>query len=498
MLRSGEAPIIGKHALPPGRKEAASRAQSIRSNFPGLDVLATCVEPIAAAIAVENRDGRPDVDRWLARVDQCLRGSDGINDVVALAQAIDRLRKSEHWPPFLEGLVDDARIATARREQKRQLRSLWGTTPINSLPISVAADRRLGISAESLVFSTYYITSNFDICLSRHIDAVRASGNDTETAFYYLVLIWAMLSFDIFFYFFDRGILPAAEFTGRLSMGINREELSLLRRAEKYLYVIPYGADYRTRRSTMALSRFNFCMDCPEIGRFCFCNDDIWPIVFQTTAAHATAVLAAGLALTQLKGARRFDYVVVDVDNIDPVYPEPKPKGKINLLHVPNHPHFKGTRYLTEAVDRISATANVQFTFASGISNSEVMQLMREADIVIDQLIGGYFGVTTLEAMALGKPVIVYIGDWDRVVNSAECPIINANPDTISEVLSGLLAEPARLTEIGKRSRRYVEQNYSVPALVGRLRELYAETAGIRLSAQMPDASSGRVKKITG
>ena len=278
-----------------------------------------------------------------------------------------------------------------------------------------------------------------------------------------------MLSYDVFFFYNDRGILTPQEFTGRLHMGIRHEELALLRRAEKLLYTMPYGADFRTRRQATAVSRFNFCMDCHDVGKFCFCNDEAWPVVFHTIAAYATAMLGWGLALREIPGCRRADFVVVDTDEIKPNYVEWTPGRKVRALHVPNHSHFKGTKYIEEAIAKLSGEAPIELTMASGITNAEVLRLMGDCDLVVDQLIGGHFGLTALEAMASGKPVIVYMVDRNTAIAPDECPLIDANPDTILEVLGKLASDPGALVEIGRRSRQYVEKHYSIPALARRL-----------------------------
>jgi len=419
---------------------------------------------------------------WFTTIDTLLRSKPDAAEVLSVAGKTKRLLDSPAWNDFVVAVMLDGRAATCIRESRKCLRSLWGVTPIVGLEQSVAADRSIGIDAENLVFTTYYVTSAFDINLSRHLEIVLQREPGLIDAFHWTVLLWALIAYDIFFFFNDRGILLPEEFTGILTMGINFNELSLLRRAEKYLYTLAYGADYRTRSRAMAQQPFNFCMDCTTIGRNCFCNDEAWPLVLHPIAAYATAMLGTSLALREIPGIRRFDYIVLDTSSIKPAYPATEPGRRVRILHVPNHAFFKGTRYLEAAIAQLEAEgATIEFKLATGLSNEEVLELMRWCDVLVDQLIGGYFGRTALEGMAIGKPVVVYLVDPDLVVAPRECPLINANPNTIYRTLKELIEAPHQLEKIGRRSRQYVERHYSVPALAGRLRDLYRETAGIVL-----------------
>src|SRR5262249_4849197 len=239
---------------------------------------------------------------WFKNVDAALRSTPEPTRLLALTRPIQRLKGESVWRDFVAAAVTDAPEFTRLRRTRHRLRSLWGGTPIISLRQAVAADRSIGVDAESLVFSTYYVTQAFDINLSHHVQVLEKSDPTGLNAFYWLVLLWAIFSYDIFFLFNDRGILLPREFTGRLHMGINHEELALLRSANKYLYTLAYGADFRTRGRTMK-GQFNFCMDCPTVGKYCFCNDEVWARVFYTIAAYATAVLGTGLAFRDLPGA---------------------------------------------------------------------------------------------------------------------------------------------------------------------------------------------------
>jgi glycosyltransferase involved in cell wall biosynthesis len=359
------------------------------------------------------------------------------------------------------------------------VRSLWGTTPIINLIAAVRADRLAGAQAESLVMSTYHVTEKFDLVLKRQIDELSRSDPSLQAAFRWLVFIWALIEYDNFYYFNDCGILIPNGGYGSDRFGINLEEMQLLKRANKRLFTLCYGADYRTRKKTLASGKFNFCMDCPAIGKFCLCDDTAGEQVFATISKYATRMLASGLSRDYVPGGRQLDYVVLDTDAVVPKMAPVSSGDRLRVVHVPNHPHFKGTRYLEGAVARLTQEGYpVDLVMASGLPHEEAIELMRSADVVVDQLIGGNIGLTALEAMALGKPVISYVRDPGRVLAHADsCPVINANPDSIYNVLREFAAGPRVLVEIGKTSREYVVQQHSIPALAERLRNLYSETA---------------------
>ena len=64
------------------------------------------------------------------------------------------------------------------------------------------------------------------------------------------------------------------------------------------------------------------------------------------------------------------------------------------------------------------------------------------------------------------------------LLNADECPIVSANPDTLQEVLGEIANwHPTRFEKLGRTGREYVQKYYSIPAVAGRLAELYIETA---------------------
>ena len=165
------------------------------------------------------------------------------------------------------------------------------------------------------------------------------------------------------------------------------------------------------------------------------------------------------------------------IENVDYVGVRPNWGNPLRIAHAPNHPYFKGTRFLEEAVDRLRSEGNeIELIRVQGVSNAEALELFSRADIVADQFVSGFHGYTALEAMAHGKPVLCYLRDASMMLDPATCPIIRADPDTLYNVLKACLRGDYDLIDIGKRGRNYVEHYYSLPAVAARLGELYLET----------------------
>jgi glycosyltransferase involved in cell wall biosynthesis len=156
-----------------------------------------------------------------------------------------------------------------------------------------------------------------------------------------------------------------------------------------------------------------------------------------------------------------------------PVYPALN-NNCPKILHAPSDSLVKGTKYVHKAVEKLKASGlRFEYVEVAGVSHQKAMQLYAGADIVVDQLTLGSHGVFACEAMALGKPVVCYILEELMATYPEGFPIINANPETIAEVLEELICSAQKRHEIGKQSRVYAETVHDIRVVANKLLKIY-------------------------
>lgn len=160
--------------------------------------------------------------------------------------------------------------------------------------------------------------------------------------------------------------------------------------------------------------------------------------------------------------ARFVPYAHIDLADWCPVERE-TPTVPV-VLHAPSNRSAKGTRYIVEAAERLKSEAiSFEFILVENLSNAEARKLYERADLIVDNVVGGWYGGVGLEAMALGKPVICNLREPDLAFlpasMRADLPLINAAPSDVYHVLrEWLAAGPGSLRERGALSRAYVER----------------------------------------
>ncbi len=150
-----------------------------------------------------------------------------------------------------------------------------------------------------------------------------------------------------------------------------------------------------------------------------------------------------------------------------------------HVIHAPTNRVGKGTRHILEAVNRLkSEGVPFRFTLVEGLPHAEARKIYESADMVVDQLLAGFYGGLAVELMAMGRPVICYLREEDMHFLPAamwrEMPVINASPKNIYEVLKHwLTAGRAKLRRQGELSRRYVERWHDPLKIAARVKADY-------------------------
>ncbi|MBI4401212.1 MAG: glycosyltransferase [Nitrospirae bacterium] len=346
---------------------------------------------------------------------------------------------------------------------------IWGPTPIINISTNAAADRLYGYQSDTLVYRPYFITADFTYNLERWW-----RSKPLALLIPWAVFLWAVLRYDIFQFYFDGGFLNRT--LGR------RLELPLLKLLGKKIIVSAYGADVRVERTTRALGKFHCCMDCTQRLVACICDEDLAKRNLAHVHRYADLTLSMGDMAEYTPGSRNdVFYWAIDLKKW-PFVGVSLTSKPVKVLHAPNHAQFKGSRFLYKAIEELQRDGYpVELLLVAGLPNDRARETYMQADIVADQFLIGWHGNFAVEAMALGKPVVAYVRKPEAyLARGVECPIVNANPDTLKQALITLIENPKLRFELGLKGRQYVERVYSLERVGERMdrlyRSLWAET----------------------
>jgi len=161
----------------------------------------------------------------------------------------------------------------------------------------------------------------------------------------------------------------------------------------------------------------------------------------------------------------------LDLSKYQPVEP---PRNKpIRVVHAPTSRQKKGTEWIVEACKGLS----VELDIVENTRHDEAVERYKRADVVVDQLNAGWYGVFALECMALGKPVLTFLHEEavrrTEAAFGVDVPLVPTTKETLADDLHALIERPGRRDEIGQRSRAYVERVHDANAIADRLIAIY-------------------------
>lgn len=133
----------------------------------------------------------------------------------------------------------------------------------------------------------------------------------------------------------------------------------------------------------------------------------------------------------------------------------------------------RGSIYIRKAVDKLKKEGHkIDFLLHDKLSPGQLKMRYQQADIIVEQLRYGTFGLTALEAMAMEKPVIGYIRQ-DLLKYYPGLPIINASPETIYQTLKLAINRRIDLKTIGEVGRKYVIDRHNLILGAHNLYQIY-------------------------
>jgi glycosyltransferase involved in cell wall biosynthesis len=162
----------------------------------------------------------------------------------------------------------------------------------------------------------------------------------------------------------------------------------------------------------------------------------------------------------------------IDLSHIQPA--PPRAEGPIRVAHAALSRGRKGTDLIVAACKELG----VELDVIEDVHHADVGRRIAQADVVVDQLNSGWYGLFAIEAMAYGKPVVGYIRD-EAAARTAdafdlEVPIVRTTKESLARDLGRLVSSDEERRASGAAARAYVERVHDADVMADRLIDIYS------------------------
>ena len=351
----------------------------------------------------------------------------------------------------------------------RPLRVLHGTYEIAGQGMMLArALREVGVDADSLAYRVDWDGRKPDLVvdLDRHRTPLGRMWS-MGTSF----LRWAA-HYDVFHFHFGTSFFYWAP-KERAQLLRGHWDLPMLKSMGKRIVFHFHGCEVRRREHMIANHALATCTECDP---FCRPWHQQWlraqaaryaDLQFFSTLDLADSVADAvhlPLAMEVQRWSRAADaFPLPDPDRRDGV------NGPVVIAHAPTNRLIKGTRHVEAAVAELRAEGlKVELRMIEKRPWETMPEFLSGADILVDQLMMGWYGLLAMEGMAEGKAVVAHLR-VDFAGRLQGCPVVDATPDSVTDVLRELVRNPARRNMLGAAGRRFVTQHHDLGVVGARL-----------------------------
>jgi len=301
------------------------------------------------------------------------------------------------------------------------------------------------------------------VALPRRRLLAKASAFALQQIVGWFVLVWAMRRYDAFVFLYGETITNT------------RVELALLRAAGKRVVVVFVGSDSRPPYIDGGL----FPADRPFDARAAQRATRRQQLKVARLERAATVCVNAPAA-AHFHRRRFVNWFALGIPRHVPTSPAGAPgdataAATVRLLHSPSLPVLKGTAQIRACVERLRAKGlDVDLVTIEGRPNAEVLQALRDCDLVLDQLYSDtpMAGFAT-EAASLGRPVLV--GGY-RAEGAARDlaglplpPSCFVPPERFEAVLEHLVRDRAAREALGAAAQAFVRAHWTPAATAQRL-----------------------------
>lgn len=152
--------------------------------------------------------------------------------------------------------------------------------------------------------------------------------------------------------------------------------------------------------------------------------------------------------------------VVVDTDHWQPGAPVLE-RDRPVVVHAPSRASLKGSMAVDARMARLHERGVIEYRRLENVPPTDMPARLGEADIVLDQFAIGTYGVLACESMASQRVVVSHVSQLTRShvadAGFGELPILEATPETIEDVIAGLLTDRDAARAQAAAGRRFTQ-----------------------------------------